>query len=153
KNTSKLHFAPVANPRGTCTAESGTAVTTKDRLLALPANVVEPEKTPEGWPDLQGSWSGQMYPGSGRSSVELGVDPLDQAVQCQPLEKLNANRVNLLIDPMKGQIPYQPWAKARQMDSLAAQYAPGKRMDLPPEIRCITLRGVPHGIFAGLSIE
>ena len=54
--------------------------------MASPANVVDPPKTPEGWPDLQGSWSSVAYPGRAGHSVEQGVDPIDIAVQCQPLK-------------------------------------------------------------------
>jgi hypothetical protein len=49
---------------------------------------------------------------------------------------------NLLIDPMRGQIPYQPWAKAKQMELLAAMYAPAKRTDVDVDLRCFP-RGVP----------
>ena len=43
---------------------------------------------------------------------------------------------------MRGLIPYQPWAKAKQMEYLADMYAPAKRMDVDVDIRCFP-RGVP----------
>lgn len=147
-NTSTLHFEPVANPRALCSPNEGKPVTTKERLLALPANLIDPPKTPEGWPDLQGSWSSATYPGSARSSLEQGVDPLDQAVQCQPLEKLDTYRVNLMIDPMKGRIPYQPWAKAKQMEFLAGEYAPQRRM-MMPDVACFELSVAPRSVMYG----
>lgn len=105
-NTSTLHFEPVANPRVMCAPDSGyKPYASKERLLVLPEHVIEPAKTPEGWPDLQGSWSSAPYPGTARTSVEQGIDPLDLSVQCQSFRRLNASRQNLLIDPMKGRIP------------------------------------------------
>src|SRR6266404_1804022 len=60
-------YEPISNARALCPEESRNNVgKTKDRLLALPANVVEPQKTPDGWPDLQGSWSSDAYPASAR---------------------------------------------------------------------------------------
>ena len=50
---------------------------------------IEPTKTPEGWPDLQGTWSSDPYPGRAGHSIEVGVDPIDVAIQCQPQDKLN----------------------------------------------------------------
>src|ERR1700674_3785578 len=135
-----------------CPEGSRNPRTTKERLTALPASVIEPKQTPEGWPDLQGSWSAAAYPASAGHSIEQGVDPLDIAIQCQPLEKLNVVRANMLIDPMKGRIPYQPWAKAKQMELLAGLYAPQKRMDMDPQVRC-TLLGVPSALLQGGGIE
>src|SRR4029077_5640999 len=98
--------------------------------------------------DLQGTWNSGAYPGSAEHSLEIGTDPIDIAVQCQPLEKLDFKRSNMLIDPMKGKIPYQPWAKAKQMELLSAIYAPQKRMDLDPEVLCF-LVGIPHAMMRG----
>jgi hypothetical protein len=120
----------------------------KPRLTALPARVIEPKRTPEGWPDLQGNWSSGAYPGAAVDSVETGWDPADIFITCKDLATNSGEIANLLTDPMRGQIPYQPWAKAKQMEMLAAMYAPAKRMDLDTDVRCFP-RGVPRATLFG----
>src|SRR5262249_15682294 len=72
---------------------------------------------------------------------ELGESSFDQAIQCQ--QRKDPAKENMLIDPLKGRIPYQPWAKAKQMELEAAEYAPQRRMDLHLEARCF-LTGIPQ---------
>src|SRR5262245_50720519 len=81
-----VQFEPIVDPRAFCPEGSDRPATSKERLMALPTKLIEPKKTPEGWPDLQGTWSFNPYPGSANHSVEVGVDPIDVAVQCQPVE-------------------------------------------------------------------
>ena len=122
-----------------------TNVRKKQHLTALPANVIEPKRTPDGWPDLQGTWSSGAYQVSGIHSIELGLDPAGFVIQCQdPASSMG----NLLIDPMKGLIPYQASARAKKMEYLAAMYAPTKRMDTDTDVRCFP-RGVPHDVTNG----
>ena len=122
-----------------------TNVKTKEHLTALPANVVEPKRTGDGWPDLQGSWTSGAYRVNGLHSIELGLDPAGFVIQCQDAA---SSMGSLLVDPMKGKIPYQPWAEKKRMDYLAAMYAPQRRMDTDTDILCFA-RGVPHATTAG----
>jgi hypothetical protein len=117
---------------------------TKQRLTALPARVIEPQRTAEGWPDLQGMWTSAAYPGGAMDSIEMGWDPEDLVVRgvCGELITNVGPNANLLVDPMRGLIPYQPWAKQKQMELRAAMYAPVRRMDLDVDVRCFP-RGVP----------
>ena len=125
----------------------------KQPLTALPAHVIEPKKTAEGWPDLQGTWSNAAYPGGSVDSIETGWDPADILITCKDPASNSGEVANLLIDPMRGVIPYQPWAKAKQMEYLAAMYAPAKRMDVDVDIRCFP-RGVPKAsTFGGFEFR
>src|SRR2546427_11972380 len=117
-----------------------TNIRKKEHLTALPANVIEPKRTPDGWPDLQGTWNSNAYRVSGIHSIELGLDPAGFGIQCQDAA---SSMGNLLIDPMRGMIPYQPAALAKKMEYLAATYAPAKRMDTDTDGRGYG-RGVPH---------
>lgn len=112
----------------------------KQPMTALPARVIEPKRTPEGWPDLQGTWTSGAYAGGAQHSIEVGRDPDAILIQCRDPK---SNIGNMLVDPMRGMIPYQPWAQARRMEYLAGIYAPTKRMDLPPTVLCF-LPGVPR---------
>ena len=55
--------------------EQMRAARSKQPLTALPARVIEPKKTADGWPDLQGNWSNAAYPGGSVDSIETGWDP------------------------------------------------------------------------------
>jgi len=111
----------------------------KQPMTALPARVIDPKRTPEGWPDLQGVWTSGAYAGGAQHSLEVGRDPDAILIQCRDAK---SNIGNVLIDPMRGMIPYQPAAQATRMENLAGLYAPTKRMDNPPTVLCF-LPGVP----------
>ena len=74
-------YGRIATLNAAC--EEITNVRKKQHLTALPANVIEPKRTPEGWPDLQGTWSSGAYQVSGIHSIELGLDPAGFVIQCQ----------------------------------------------------------------------
>ena len=112
----------------------------KQPMTALPAHVIEPKRTSEGWPDLQGTWTSGAYAGGAQHSLEVGRDPDHILIQCLDPK---SNIGNVLIDPMRGMIPYQPWAQAKRMENLAGLYAPTKRLDLPSTYLCV-LPGVPN---------
>jgi hypothetical protein len=118
-------------------------VRSKQRLTAWPAQVIQPTRTPEGWPDLQGNWNSGAYPGGARDSIEAGWGPDDIVIRgaCGELTTNTDDAANLLIDPMHGMIPYQDWAKTKQMELRAAMFAPAKRMDVDVDVRCFP-RGV-----------
>ena|SRR5437773_1830010 len=136
-------YGRIAKYNAACTEV--TNIRKKEHLTALPANVIEPKRTPEGWPDLQGAWNSNAYRVSGIHSIELGLDPAGFGIQCQDAA---SSMGNLLVDPMRGMIPYQPAALAKKMEYLAATYAPAKRMDTDTDVRCF-VRGVPHDVTNG----
>lgn len=127
----------------------------KRPLTALPDRVIEPKRTSEGWPDLQGTWTSGAYPGGSQDSIESGWDPADIVVRgvCGELTTNTGPQASLLIDPMHGLIPYRPEAQAKRMEDLAAMYAPTKRMEVDVDIRCFP-RGVPRAsTFGGLELR
>ena len=63
--------------------EQMRAARSKQPLTALPAHVIEPKKTADGWPDLQGTWSNAAYPGGSVDSIETGWDPADILITCK----------------------------------------------------------------------
>ena len=147
----QLQFPSIAKELAPC--DELRPARNKKPLTALPANVIQPKRTPEGWPDLQGTWNNNAYPGGSVDSVETGWDPADILITCKHPESNMGEFANILIDPMRGVIPYQPWAKAKQMELLAAMYAPEKRMDVDVDVRCFP-RGVPRaGTFGGFEMR
>jgi hypothetical protein len=147
----KLQFEPIAKELAPC--DQLRPARNKQPLTALPAHLIEPKRTPDGWPDLQGSWTNAAYPGGSVDSIETGWDPADILITCKHPESNSGEVANLLIDPMRGLLPYQPWAQARRMEYLAAMYAPAKRMDVDVDVRCFP-RGVPKAsTFGGFELR
>ena len=90
-------------------------------MTALPSTWSRPKRTADGWPDLQGTCS-QAHAAGAQHSLELDaiLVPDDRG----PGSK--ASITGVLVDPMRGMIPYQPWAQAKRLEKLAGIYAPAK---------------------------
>ena len=72
----------------------------KTPMTALPAHVIEPKRTPEGWPDLQGIWSAASYFSAGaQHSLEQGRDP--SALVIGGRDPKTNSTTGVLIDPMQ----------------------------------------------------
>jgi hypothetical protein len=121
----------------------------RPHLKALPANVITPEKTSEGWPDLQGSWNVVNRMGGPQHSLEYGIDP--EAVSIHDWNPV-ARGGSIVIDPADGRIPYNAKALQKRTENLAGVYTPTKRSHLDPEVRCL-LGGVPRGTLQGTEIR
>ena len=121
----------------------------KQNITALPANVIEPKQSPEGWPDLQGNWSNNDYIGGSGHSVEVGFDPAGFVLECWDPK---SNMGSILIDPMKGQIPYNAEGQKHRDQLLAALYAPTRRIDQEPTDLCMP-NGVPRSNYGGAQIR
>lgn len=87
-----------------------------------------PQRTPDGTPDFQGYWN------ANRQAFNIEAHEPSFAYQGGP---------TLIIDPADGQVPYQPWAAAKQR--LRAQHTlnPPSIEFLDPNAQCF-LRGVPR---------
>src|SRR5918993_1329363 len=66
-----------------------------------------PPRTPDGVPDLQGSWNGA---GGDNNSVLEDHEYIDVTTPAQE---------SFVSDPPDGKVPYTPWALAKRMEMLA----------------------------------
>jgi hypothetical protein len=121
----------------------------KDHLAALPAKLITPAKTPDGQPDFQGSWGGGGRLGGFMHSIEEGFDPTTTLFHGWAVKDI---QVNLLIDPMRGKIPYQPWTEARRTKELVGHFEPTKREDIEVWLRCLPA-GVPRAQLGGTTLR
>jgi len=95
------------------------------------------ERLPDGQPNVQGTWSAV-----GGSTVSL-TNPISQQAD---FERQNVRLPSRIVDPPDGQVPYQPWAAARQKQQ-AIDYAwPTKPEHIDTQHRCL-LSGVPRLYF------
>jgi hypothetical protein len=80
-------------------------------------------RLPDGHPDLQGIWEA-------RNTADANLEAHSAAAGIRA-------GVGVVVDPPDGQIPYQPWAAAKQKENFA------KRATLDPVNHCF-LPGVPR---------
>lgn len=87
-----------------------------------------PPRTPDGAPDFQGYWN------ANRQAFNIEAHERSFAYQGGP---------TLIVDPADGQVPYQPWAAARQQQRAQHTLNPPSIEFLDPNAQCF-LRGVPR---------
>jgi len=88
----------------------------------------EPPRTPDGTPDFQGYWN------ANRQAFDIEAHERSFAYQGGP---------TLIVDPPDGQVPYQPWAAAKQELRARNTLDPPSIEFLDPNAQCF-LRGVPR---------
>ena len=122
-------------------------------ILALPVagyaqqatRTGEPVRTADGHPNLQGFWVRNTGPGSPSHSLEEGSEPLAFIIQGRDPKTA---RMNVVVDPADGKIPYQPWAAAKRREHLVNLFTPTKREQVDPDDRCL-LNGAPRQVYGG----
>ena len=103
-----------------------------------PARPWPPARTPDGQPDVQGTW---RPPGGGTQSV----DPLMSSAADfeQRATGVVKQYKSAIVDPPDGHIPYQPWAAALQKNLAATYDHPTRPEQLDTQTRCL-VPGIPR---------
>jgi hypothetical protein len=100
-------------------------------------------RTPDGQPDVQGTFDTSAVSGSwSLESPMAGGGRFPYLVSGKPMPK-NPSRV---IDPPDGKVPYQPWAAAERADQEAHVEDPTRPEHLDTQIRCL-LQGPARGFY------
>jgi len=97
-----------------------------------------PALTPDGQPDVQGSW--RPVSGGTHSLDPAKSGAADFQERITGVVKLNPS---LIVDPPDGHIPYQPWAAARQKELAAVFENPTRPEHIDTQTRCM-VPGVPR---------
>ena len=105
---------------------------------AAPNRPWPPALTPDGQPDMQGTWR----------PVSGGTHSLDPALSSaaefeQRVTGVIKRNPSLIVDPPDGHIPYQPWAAALQKALAAAYENPTRPEHVDTQTRCL-VPGVPR---------
>jgi hypothetical protein len=108
-----------------------------------------PKRTPDGQPDIQGTWVNfdstpfeAPVPGQAGAPANAGVNPdPDFAIHESPV---SARRKAMVVEPPDGRIPVLKWAEDKRDYDLA--HIPDAPEHETPWVRCIT-RGHPAGMF------
>jgi hypothetical protein len=112
------------------------AIATKSGTAAETATPWLPSRLPDGQPDVQGFWSAEV---SGTYSL---LNPRKGGIRLQEqlLEKAGKKpqtKPTRIVDPPDGQVPYQPWARARQQEIQANIDNPTAQRHIDPQARCL----------------
>lgn len=94
-----------------------------------------------GQPDVEGHWSNTIANHNNWTDPQGGVpgDPAPQKRVLPPRDQRAPSRVS---DPADGEVPFQPWAKARQEEFLKNFHNPTEPQYIEPLARCAPA-GVP----------
>ncbi len=97
-----------------------------------------PALTPDGQPDVQGSWRPVFGGTHSLDPAKSGAADFEERIT--GVVKLNPSRI---VDPPDGHIPYQPWARALQKQLEAVYENPTKPEHIDSQTRCL-VPGVPR---------
>ncbi len=102
------------------------------------------KRLPDGQPDVQGHWSNTVSNHSNFTDPQGGI-PGDPTPPRRPLGPRESRAPSRVSDPADGQVPFQPWARARQQEFLANFHNPTKPEYIEPLARCAP-GGVPKSL-------
>lgn len=135
----------VAAPRAQVAPQSSTNHQQSAVKAMPPEGTYVPPRTPDGQPDIQGTWVNfdeTPFEASGPGRRPSDVNPPEHwADHGSPV---SARRRSMVVDPADGLVPILPAAIARRDDNFAK--IGQDWIYETPWVRCIT-RGVPGGMF------
>ena len=97
-----------------------------------------PAMTPDGQPDVQGSWRPVLGGTHSLDPAKSGAADFEERIT--GVVKINPSRI---VDPPDGHIPYQPWAAKLQKELEAVYENPTKPEHIDSQTRCL-VPGVPR---------
>jgi len=119
-------------------------------VAAMPA-MPQLARTPDGQPDVQGFWAAEVggtyslvnpRRGGGRLREEL----LERQGKKPPTKQ------SRVVDSADGQIPYQPWARAKQKDIEDHIDSPTKQEYIDPQARCLPDGAIRSIFWSGYEV-
>ncbi|WP_139826268.1 hypothetical protein [Derxia lacustris] len=98
----------------------------------------------DGQPNVEGHWSNTVANHNNWTDPQGGI-PGDPATRGRPLGPRDERAPSRVSDPPDGQVPFQPWAKAKQEEFLANFHNPTQPQYVEPLARCAP-SGVPKSL-------
>jgi hypothetical protein len=111
------------------------------RATAPPASAPRPwppQRLPDGQPDVQGIWAAANAGSTSLTNPITGGEDFDRRVTGTTIR-----RPSRIVDPPDGQVPYQPWAAARQRQQESDYEHPSRPEHIDTQHRCL-LPGIPR---------
>ena len=116
----------------------GICVLSTAALVGQESRPWPPQKLSDGQPDVQGIWAATMAGSTSLTNPISGGEDFDQRVSGKEIK-----RPSRIIDPPDGQLPYQPWAAARQKQEEKDYEHPTRPEHIDTQHRCL-LSGIPR---------
>jgi hypothetical protein len=135
-----MRTAPLIVAAGLGVALLSTAASAgaQEARAAGPARPWPPQRLADGQPNVEGIWAAANGGSVSLTNPISGGEDLDRRVT-----GVEPRRPSRIIDPADGQVPYQPWAAARQKQQ-GFDYDHASRPEhIDPQHRCL-LSGVPR---------
>jgi hypothetical protein len=103
------------------------------------------KRLPDGQPDISGDWSNTAGNHNNFTDPQGGIpnDPQDRGRPMKPREKRAQSRVS---DPPDGELPYLPWARAKQLEFQNGFFNNTKPEYIEPLARCAPA-GIPKSFY------
>ncbi len=135
----RLHQAVMAVGIGVALVALSASLSGQGALPQPPASPRPwpPALTPDGQPDVQGSWRPVLGGTQSLDPAKSGAADFEERIT--GVVKINPSRI---VDPPDGHIPYQPWAAALQKGLAAVYENPTRPEHIDSQTRCLV--GVPR---------
>jgi hypothetical protein len=100
-----------------------------------------PALLPDGQPDVQGLWNPSI------SGTQNLTNPMNGGTEFRTrITGVTVHNPSRIVDPPDGQVPYQPWAAAKQAQQASDWEHPTKLEHVDTQNRCL-LGGVPRPFY------
>jgi hypothetical protein len=142
--------ALLAHAAGTAHAQSAPAVPNESRprwdrtVTPIESGPWKGARLVDGQPDVAGDWSNTIGNHNNWTDPQ-GEVPGDPSARNHKLGDRAARAPSRVSDPVDGQVPFQPWARAAQQDLLAHLFDPVKPEYVEPFARCAP-GGIPKSL-------
>jgi hypothetical protein len=141
-----LALAPVAAAlaQGAPRPPTGGGIAIEHAFAAIASGPWTGKRLPDGQPDISGDWSNTIANHDNVTDPQGGIpgDP-----QGHPPRTTREQRApSRISDPVDGQLPYLPWARARQIDLAKGFFQGGKPEYIEPLARCFPA-GIPKSFY------
>ena len=122
-------------------AVGGGGIQRETKIIPIASGPWTGPRLPDGQPDVQGHWSNTIANHNNWTDPQGGV-PGDPSPRARPLGPRDQRAPSRVSDPPDGELPFQPWARAKQQEFLEYFHNPIKEQYIEPLARCAPA-GVP----------
>lgn len=122
-------------------AAQGSGIHQEKTVTPIPEGPWTGKRLADGQPDVQGHWSNTIANHNNWTDPQGGV-PGDPQRSSRPAGKREDRAPSRVSDPADGELPYQPWARAKQQEFLKNFHNPNLPQHIEPLARCAPA-GVP----------
>lgn len=135
--------APLAQPSNTKqpAAVANPGIRWEKTITPIPSGKWTGHRLADGQPDIQGDWSNTIGNHDNFTDPQGGTpgDPVRRKRALGPRSERAPSRVS---DPVDGEVPFQPWARARQQELAAGFWNATRQEYVEPLARCAPA-GIP----------